>query len=110
MMRDAASEFPELERVFSGYLHEDFAAEYGSPEAALQAFRHDASPAEWRRFQREAKRLAGLAEARDFDDICRMVQRLGSRWTPPSRHALITLLTDAAHLKHSERRSIRPDA
>jgi hypothetical protein len=110
MTRDAASQFPELERVFSGYLHEDFAAEYGSPEAALRAFRHDASPAEWRRFQGEAKRLAGLAEEHDFDDICRMVQGLGSRWTPPSRHALITLLKDTAHLKHSEGRRVRPEA
>ena len=47
MKRGAAFEFPELKRVFSGYLHEDFAAEYGSPEAALRSFREDASPAEW---------------------------------------------------------------
>ncbi len=38
----AASEFPELARVFSGYLHEDFVAQHGSPEAALRAFREDA--------------------------------------------------------------------
>ena len=103
MTRDTASEFPELERVFSGYLHEDFAAEYGSAEAALRAFHDEASAAEWRRFQREAERLAGLADGGDFEDICRIVQRLGSRWTPPSRHALIALLRDAAHLKDSGR-------
>jgi hypothetical protein len=102
MTEDAASEFPELERVFSGYLHEDFAAEYGSPEAALRAFHDDASPAEWRRFKREAERLAVLAGKRDLDDICTMLQRLGSRWAPSSRDALITLLRDAAHLKHSD--------
>ena len=103
MIKDAASEFPELERVFSGYLHEDFATEYGSPEAALRAFHDDASPAEWRRFQREAERLAVLAGTRDLDDICAMLQRLGSRWAPSSRDALMTLLRDVAHLKRSDR-------
>ncbi len=88
--------FPALERVFSGYLHEDYAAEHGSAEAALRAFHEDASPAEWRRFQREAKRLAALASERDFDDICTLVHRLGSRWTPPSRDALVALLTGIA--------------
>ena len=93
MTRGAASEFPELERVFSGYLHEDFAAQYGSPEAALRAFRDDASPAEWRRFQREAHRLARLTTERDFDQVCHLLQQLGSRWVPPSIDALIALLT-----------------
>jgi contact-dependent growth inhibition (CDI) system CdiI-like immunity protein len=101
MTRGAASEFPALERVFSGYLHEDFVAEYSSPEAALRAFRNDASPAEWRRFQREAKRFAGIANGRDFDDVRRLFQKLGSHWTPPSRDALLTLLTGAADLKRS---------
>src|SRR4029079_1263227 len=67
MTRGAGFEFPQLARVFSGYLHEDFVAEYGSPEAALRAFREDASPAEWRRFQREAKRLVTLSLDRGFD-------------------------------------------
>ena len=99
MTRREASEFPELARVFSGYLHEDVVVEHGSPAAALRKFHDDASPAEWDRFQREALRLAELAEARDFDDICRMVQRLGSRWIPPSAEALITLLISAAQQK-----------
>ena len=84
MKREPRSEFPELHRVFSGYLHEDFAAEYGNAAAALRAFREDASPAEWRRFEREALRLARL---------CKLLHELGSRWTPPSREALIALLT-----------------
>ena len=92
-------DFPELERVFSGYLHEDLVAEYGSPEAALRAFHDDASPAEWRRFRREARRLAALALLHDFDHIRAMVRRLGSRWTPPSLEALISLLKEAADLK-----------
>ena len=96
MTRRTAFEFPELERVFSGYLHEDFAVEYGSAEAALRAFREDASPAEWRRFQREAKRLVKLAGDRDFDYISQVIQQLGSRWVPPSHLELIAVLTSVA--------------
>ncbi len=92
MKHGAASEFPELHRVFSGYLHEDFSAEYGSPDAALRAFRDDASPAEWRRFEREAHRFARLTTERDFDDVLALLHQLGSRWTPPSREALVALL------------------
>lgn len=92
MTRGAASEFPELARVFSGYLHEDFAVQYGSPEAALRAFREDASPAEWRRFQREAKRLVSLSVDRGFDHVRDVLRQLGSRWIPPSRDALIAVL------------------
>ncbi|HEU4938779.1 MAG TPA: contact-dependent growth inhibition system immunity protein, partial [Vicinamibacterales bacterium] len=91
------SDFPELHRVFSGYLHEDFAAEYGSAAAALRAFREDASPAEWRRFEREALRLARVTIERSFDDVCTLLHELGSRWTPPSREALIALLTSIKH-------------
>jgi CdiI immunity protein len=93
MKHQAVSDFPELRRVFSGYLHEDFAAEYGSPGAALRAFRDDASPAEWRRFEREALRLARLTIERSFEDVCKLLHQLGSRWMPPSREALIALLT-----------------
>jgi hypothetical protein len=93
-----------MERVFRGYLHEDFAAEYGGPEAALRAFRDDASLAEWRRFQREAKRFAVFVEGRDLEEVRTFVHRLGSRWTPPSRDALISLITRAAALKPSDRR------
>lgn len=93
MSRGAASEFPALARAFSGYLHEDFAVQYGTPEAALQAFHEDASPAEWRRFQRDVTRLLRLASTWEFDEMCSLLQRLGSRWTPPSREAVIALLT-----------------
>jgi hypothetical protein len=95
MTHGAASEFPELARVFSGYLHEDLVDQYGTPEAALRAFRDDASPMEWRRFQREATRFVKLADDRDFDHVCHLLQQLGSRWIPPSRAALIALLTGA---------------
>ena len=96
--------FPALERTFSGYLHEDFTAEYGSPEAALRAFRDDASPAEWRRFQREVKRFVELVDGRDLGQVRMLLHRLGCRWTPASRDALISLFTSAAELKPTTRR------
>ena len=37
MTRLKPSAFPELRRVFDGYLHEDVLAEHGTPEAALGA-------------------------------------------------------------------------
>ena len=33
-----SEEFPELRRVFTAYLHEDFSVEHGTPARALQAF------------------------------------------------------------------------
>jgi CdiI immunity protein len=95
LTRRTPSGFPELQRVFSGYLHEDVLAEYGSPEAALRAYRDDAAPAEVRRFRREAKRLLAQSRTLDFDKARALIHQLGSRWIPPSREALIALLTDA---------------
>ena len=46
MTRITAAAFPELRRVFGGYLHEDYLVESGTPEAALRAFREDAAPAD----------------------------------------------------------------
>jgi contact-dependent growth inhibition (CDI) system CdiI-like immunity protein len=89
------SDFPTLRRVFAGYLHEDFGVEHGSPAAALRAFAADASPAERRRFAREARRLLDRTAKLDDDDLSTLVGRLGSRWSPPSREALTVLLLEA---------------
>ena len=94
MTRPAPSAFPELQRVFAGYLHEDVLVEHGSPEAALRAFRADASPAEERRFRREVKRFLAQTSTLDFDAVRALLHELGSRWTPPSREALVAVLTD----------------
>jgi hypothetical protein len=94
----AASDFPELRRVFSGYLHEDFLAESGSAQAALTGFWADADPDERRRFQREVVRFLARAATLDVDAIHELLIQLGCRWRPPSFDALTTLLTVAAHL------------
>lgn len=96
MSHDSKIEFPELRRVFSGYLHEDFRAESGTPEAALQRFWADAAADERRRFQHEAERFLAHTAAWDLDALRRLVHQLGGRWVPPSRDAVVNVLTAVA--------------
>ena len=96
MTRPATSAFPYIRRVFSGYLHEDVFADAGTPEDALRTFWSDATPGERRRFQREARRLVEHVSTLDLGAIRDLVHRLGSRWVPPSREALVALLTAAS--------------
>ena len=87
-----ASHFSELRRVFEGYLHEDFVAEYGSAAAAIAAFRADAEAAEARAFRDEAQRFLALTSALDFAEVQRLITRVGSRWIPASREELESVL------------------
>jgi hypothetical protein len=91
------SDFPEMQRVFAGYLHEDFLEEHGTPRAALRAFYEDANASERQRFSKEARRFLERTATLDFSDVRVLVARLGGRWTPPSRKALVALLTEAAN-------------
>jgi hypothetical protein len=86
------SRFPELRRVFEGYLHEDFLVEYGTAGAAIDAFYADASAAERRMFRDEARRFLAATSALDFARVQQLVTRLGSRWIPESRAELATAL------------------
>jgi CdiI immunity protein len=77
--------FPHLESFFSGYLHEDFQVEYGSPEGALRAWRMDATAKESQQLDREAARLLEAAANAPFDTVAAFVRRdLGSAWRPSS--------------------------
>ena len=87
MKRVKASDFPQLRRVFAGYLHEDFLEEHASPSAALRAFLDDASAAERKRFDVEARRLLEVSADLDFAQVLALLDRLGSRWRPESREA-----------------------
>jgi len=88
-----ASDFPELRRVFSAYLHEDFVAEYGSAARAIGAFLNDANATERRAFEREARRFLEVTTPLELSDKQALVERLGSRWIPRSRKALIRCLS-----------------
>lgn len=98
MKRTHPPDFPELQRVFSGYLHEDFLEEYESAAAALRAFHDDADPSDRQRFRREARRFLASIEKLELKDVRALMARLGCRWFPPSRRAVATLLTEAANL------------
>jgi hypothetical protein len=91
------ADFPEMQRVFAGYLHEDFLEEYGTPVAALRAFHEDANASERQRFSREIQRFLERTATLDFSEVRALVADLGCRWTPRSRKALVALLTEAAH-------------
>jgi hypothetical protein len=93
MKRVKASDFPELQRVFSAYLHEDFLEDYDTPAAAVRAFLEDADAGERARFRKEAKQFLSLTAAYDLAKLRTLLSRLGSRWTPPSRDAVIALLS-----------------
>jgi hypothetical protein len=96
MKRAATKDFPELRRVFSGYLHEDFREDFNSPGAALQAFHDDANASERRKFQTEARKFVEYIDALDLKEIRGLLAQLGCRWSPPSRGAVVALLTQAA--------------
>ena len=96
MKRVKASDFPELRRVFAGYLHEDFLAEYATPADALRAFGEEASAAERQRFRAEVRRFLDQTAPLDFPKLRALLARLGARWTPPSREAVVTWLSSAA--------------
>jgi len=98
MKRLKASDFPALQRVFSGYLHEDFLDEYGSPAAALRAFQQDADAAERLEFRTEAQRFLERTAPVEFKEVRAFAARLGCRWMPPSRTALVSLLAEATKL------------
>jgi hypothetical protein len=96
LTRVTPSAFPALRRVFGGYLHEDVLAEHGSADAALRAFRADASPADLRRFRRDVTRFLAQTATLDLEELRGVLHQLGCRWIPPSRDALVALLKEAA--------------
>ena len=95
MTRFKVSDFPALRKAFSGYLHEDFLEEHATAAAALKAFGEDANASERKRFQIEAKRFLEVTEPLEFDQVLALLGRLGSRWQPRTRAALVAALTGA---------------
>jgi len=92
MKHPAVTDFPELQRVFAGYLHEDFPEEHGTAAAAIRAFYADAGEFERHKFKQEARRFLEPTRPLDFEDVKVLVGRLGSRWMPASRTDLESVL------------------
>ena len=92
MKQVKASDFPELRKVFTAYLHEDFLEEHATAAAALKTFIEDANDKERKRFREEAKRFLDATAAMELADVRALLSKLGSRWTPASRTALSAAL------------------
>ena len=76
------NEFPVLKEFFSGYLHEDFIDEYGSPPGAARAFRGDASPEECTQACQEWAKLRKILTGRSVPEVQTSLQKLGGAWRP----------------------------
>ena len=65
-----AKDFRDLRRFFSAYLHDEFDEEYGTPEAAMDAFKRDSSEAVVRQACGELREVLnqGLSE-RELEDV-----------------------------------------
>jgi hypothetical protein len=93
--------YPALRAFARGYLHEDFEAEHGAPQAALDAFLAAATAAERRALAREAvrldRRVAGWPVAR-VRELLR--DDLGCAWWPARTSEVRGLLARAARASH----------
>ena len=85
-------EYPQLRQFSSGYLHQDFAAEHGTPENARAAFLADASDAERQGFLDESARFLAATADRPWADVRVSWAALGAAWRPSSRAILRALL------------------
>lgn len=87
--------YPALRAFMHGYLHEDYAEEYGTAVDAVREFRFDSDDeefkavvAEWKRFMHQMKTMP----IRTVQKIIR--QELGAGWMPSS-HADLEMLNEA---------------
>lgn len=77
-----AAEFPCLREFFSGYLHEDFADEYGSAAGAARAFFGDASLEEAATAREEWLKLRKILITLPLPEVHEALHKLGGAWRP----------------------------
>ena len=88
-----SDDFPLLASFFRGYLHQDFAEEYETAAAALDAFRKDVGAARARALEAESRRLATLVADVPLAAIRELLRReFGSGWYPRSKGEVLNLL------------------
>ena len=84
--------FPMIQTLLRGYLHEDYAAEHGSAEGAVQAFCKDASPRELEKLLEEWRRLSVNTASWTVADIGTLLTKdFGGAWLPESKQELARL-------------------
>ena len=77
--------FPLIATFLRGYLHQDWAMDYESPQDARNAFLEDVDAGERRAFDREVGRLAGVIARLSLGDVTALLtERLGGAWMPGS--------------------------
>jgi hypothetical protein len=84
--RPAPDAFPHVVAFLRGYLHQDFAQEYGSAAEARDAFLEDCTPAERRAFREECVQLRRALSGLSLPEARRaLAEGLGSAWRPVTR-------------------------
>ena len=84
--------FPMIQTLLRGYLHEDYAAEYGTAEGAVLAFCKDASPRELEKLLEEWRRLSVNTASWTVADIGTLLTKdFGGAWLPESKQELARL-------------------
>jgi hypothetical protein len=86
--RISPSDYKGLSEFFSGYLHEDFRDEYGSPSGAVRAFRGDGSNEEIAQVRAEWTKLRSAFRGRPITDLQEALRKLGSGWQPQEEEEL----------------------
>jgi hypothetical protein len=84
--------FPALAAFLSGYLHEDFALDYRTPDGARRAFEKDATGKERRELRNDARRFADETKGWTWSRRRAAYIRLGGAWLPESAAELSAFL------------------
>ena len=82
------SDFPALRQFFSGYLHQDFADEYGSALDAAKTFRREAGKSELAAIKKEWKSWRAELKNLSADSLASELRKLGAAWAPSNSQAL----------------------
>jgi hypothetical protein len=80
--------YPALMEFLPAYLHEDFAAEYGSSADAFAAIISDANGDQIRNVKEEWLALRQVFSGRPLADIHSGLAQLGAAWQPQSEQEL----------------------
>lgn len=76
-------EWPQLESLCGGYLHQDLAAEHGSAARAVQAWLADASRDDAMELSSEWRTFLNVTHGMDVDARAAALQQLaGGSWAP----------------------------
>ncbi len=105
MTKTSASpkDFPALRAFMHGYLHEDYADEYGSAVEAVHEFRSDADDNEFNNVLKEWRHFVQHAKTQSLQVIQRRIRdELGGGWRPVSMADLQAVTKAFEHPRETE--------